>query len=67
MGDGRVKDIIGYDGEPHRTAFKPAPPIAEIKRRPTETMLWHLRHKPHGSGGDANADGTAEGKTAIRE
>lgn len=60
--NGETKYITGYDGKQHKTTFKPAPSEVEIKRRPTESMLWQMRHKPYGIGGDANA-----GRTENRE
>ena len=50
-----------------KRCIKPAPPIAQLQRRPDEHMIWHLRHKPYERGGDGDADGTAKGEAAIRE
>lgn len=32
----------------------PAPPLDKLKRKPTENMIWHMKHRPYGIGGDAD-------------
>lgn len=32
----------------YRKPIRPAPPLAETKRRPDKHMEWHLRHRPYG-------------------
>ena len=45
-----VKDIIDQD----KYYTNPGPAVASdvLKRKPTDSMLWHLHHKPYDLGGD---------------
>lgn len=38
------------------SGLKPAPALDKTKRRTSEQMMWHLRHRPYGIGGGADAD-----------
>lgn len=62
-----VRDVIDHGDRRRSSAgLKPAPPIGDIKRRPTEQMIWHLRHKPYEIGGDTDAERNAD-RAEIRE
>lgn len=51
--DKTVKQIID-DTEPkhpdYRRPGKPMPAAEEMRCRPDEHMMWHLRHRPYGRG-----------------
>lgn len=55
--DKAVQRIIDGTLKQHdyRRPSKPAAPIAELRRKPDEHMMWHLRHRPYGKG-DGNAE-----------
>lgn len=54
-----VKEII--DQDKYYSLPGPAPSSELLNRKPTEQMLWHLRHKPYEIGGDTDA-GRAENR-----
>lgn len=56
--DKAVKQIV--DGTApkrpdYRRPGRPMPAAEEMRRRPDEHMMWHLRHKPYGRG-DSSAE-----------
>lgn len=49
-----IKEIINQDE--YYTRPQPTPSADLLKRRPSDSMLWHFRHKPYEIGGDTDAE-----------